>query len=163
MKAEVTERSLREMVGLTKRILWDSPNIRSRVQELSVSSGPSGGELFWPPKATYGHLQPLEAATAPGAAPRTVPCRAQIPLECDAPAHAHDRVDQREARSPGAARHLSTSGARTLSESLRSALVRAAAPLAAGWRGRFDFEPYTPQLKVASLPLHGTTTMWRLC
>ena len=26
----------------------------------------------------------LEAATAPGAAPRTVPCRAQIPLECEA-------------------------------------------------------------------------------
>ena len=35
----------------------------------------------------------------PRAAPRTVPCRAQIPLECDAPAHAHDREDQREARA----------------------------------------------------------------
>ena len=48
----------------------------------------------------------LEAATAPGAAPRTVPCRAQIPLECDAPAHAHDREDQREARAARFACHL---------------------------------------------------------
>ena len=30
-----------------------------------------------------------------------MPCRAQIPLECDAPAHAHDREDQREARGRG--------------------------------------------------------------